>query len=569
MRSLPLMLAVLIALTGLTLGAYVMFRQAPATSVGDGAEPAMRGGKPQGHVYAGITEEPDDVNPLTAHGNAARRFVIEFTHEGLLDTDPDTGELRAALATAWELAPDHLSCTFTLRDGVQFADGAPMTMADVLFGWELARAGQLQLGFVQDAYARVAAAEVLDERHLKLTFKAPHYAVLRAVGERWIVVQRQFFVDRVAALAQRLGEPAPAVDSARFAALLAQIQGVCGPGTGPYQLPAAGDESPTWRRRQDLTLVPNARCWRRAAFPGTWNLAGVRLLFREPSAAFPALMQREVDWLGTWSVDAIVDKYPALLTDYEKLVYDYDTLGVMTFVWNCRRQPLTDVRVRCALTMLVDQGALLARFGDAVTAATAFAKPRSPGYPRDILPFEHSVSGARQLLREAGFVPEDGKPLRLQILSTPDGGPMDLARDLFEHAAKDAGIELTVQALDFPSYVAAKKREEWDGLLANRSFRPWDDPFDFVHSQGADNDGHFANAEVDRLAELAQRELDPAARALVLQELHRLVYKEQAFTFLVHPKACLLFNRHIQDAKPGPRGLRLERWWVPKEFQRK
>ena len=43
----------------------------------------------------------------------------------------------------------------------------------------------------------------------------------------------------------------------------------------------------------------------------------------------------------------------------------------------------------------------------------------------------------------------------------------------------------------------------------------------------------------------------------------------QPVAFLVHPLVCVLFNKHIQDAKPGVLGLYPERFWVPREWQRK
>jgi len=569
MRSLPLLLALLLCAIGLTLAVSVMLEQAPATSGEEDAGGAPGDGLPQGHVYAGVTSEPDDVNPFTSHGNVARRFVLGLTHEGLVDTDPATGELRGALAESFELAPDGLSCTFTLREGVRFSDGEPVTMADVLFGWELQQAGHVQFGFVGDAFARVSAVEALDGRRLRVTFREPYYAAVRAVGERWLVARRAFFVDRVAAMSQRLGVPVPTVDSSEFAALLAQIDRECGPGTGPFRLPSDDDGPRSWRRRQDLTLTRNPHHWRREAVGGSWNLAGVRLLFREGSAIWNALLAGEIDWLGAWTVDAMLEQRPELSERYRKLVYDYETLGVIGVIWNCRKPALADVRVRRALAMLMQRDAIVERYGDAVVPAMAFAKPTSASYPKKSGALGYEPAEARRLLREAGFDAAEGRPLRLSLLAVRDGGPMDLAVDLLAHAARDAGVEIAVDTLTFPAYVARKKRGDWDGLLVNRSFRPWADPYDFVHSEGVDNDGHFSHPEVDRLAAAARAELDADERAALWRELHELVYREQPFAFLVHPRSCILFNRHIEAAEPGPRGLWPERWWVAPENQRR
>src|SRR5690606_26512581 len=118
--------------------------------------------KPQGHVYAGAAGEPSDVNPFTTYDPLGRRLVLAYTHDSLLDLDPATGALRPALAESFEVSADGTTCTFTLRDSVVFSDGSPMTMADAMFGWELAKAGHLSLGFVGQGFERVASVESMD-----------------------------------------------------------------------------------------------------------------------------------------------------------------------------------------------------------------------------------------------------------------------------------------------------------------------------------------------------------------------------------------------------------------------
>lgn len=159
--------------------------------------PEVLAGKRQGHVYAGATEEPSDVNPLTASCAVAQILILGVTHDALLDRDSRTGALRNALAEHYELSSDGKACTFTLRQGNLFGDGAPLTMADVLFGWELAHAGHLPMGFVRKAFARITKAEALDDVRLRVHFAKPNFRAASPVGEAWLVCQKAFFVERV------------------------------------------------------------------------------------------------------------------------------------------------------------------------------------------------------------------------------------------------------------------------------------------------------------------------------------------------------------------------------------
>lgn len=565
MRSL-----LLLTLGGLALVAVLAGRCAlvPAHTVPVPTPPPGAAGLPQGHIYTGIADEPDDVNPFTAHGATVRRYVLGLSHEGLLDTDPVDGSLRPALAEHYEVTSEPPSCTFTLRDGVQFASGATVAMADVLFGWELAQAGHLPLGFIADAFSRVASAEALDGRRLRVQFHSAQPGVLRTVAENWLVAQRSFFVDAVAALAVRQGKPAPAVGSAEFAALLRQLPWLAGPGTGPFHLPGDLDGAPTWQRKQELLLLRHEGHWRRTAQPGCWNLGGVRLLFRDRSVAANELFAHRVDWYFEPDCDGLLARRPDLQPHYRTLVYDHPAQGLLTVQWNCRREPLADPRVRQALGHLWDRAAIVQLYRGKAAPAVALTKPTAPDHPTGLQPLPFDPPRARALLREAGYGPELGRPLSLTLLAATGDPQLAGVVALVLDAARAAAIDLQVRELEYTAFVAQKARRDWDALLALRSLRPFGDPYDFVHSRGIDNDGGWQDAEADRLAELVRTEIDEARRLEHLRHLHTRVHQQQPLALLVHPQVAILFRKQIQAAAPGPRGLWPERFWVPREWQR-
>ena len=573
MRPLPIVFAVLVAVLALGLGLRVMLRTptggVPSSSAAQQngvSVPAYLGGVPQGHVYTGCAEEPDDVNPFTSHSIVGKRLVLAYTHDALLDIDPASGALRPALAEAYEVAADGGSCLFTVRAGATFADGTPVTMADVLFGWELHRAG-CTLGFVADAFARVGAVEVVDERRFRVVYKGVHYAATRAVGEAWLVGQKRFFVERVRGQLA-VDEAMPEVADPRFHTLLRQIDFECGPGTGPYTLHNPPGGAGHWRRRQDVLLVRNEHCWRRTVTPGTWNFAGVRQLWRDPTGAVNALLLGEVDWYAGQNLDTLLQQHPQLATDYQQLRYDYDSLGVYRCVWNCTLAPFDDVRVRRAVGMLFDRVQFAVMLGEGSRPAVAHAKPGRAEYP-DVAPLPFDPTAARRLLREAGFDPANGKPLRMVLLALQGSEALRRVVESFTAAAHSAGIELEIRGRDLVGYVAEKKKRQWHGLLVLQSFRPWGDPFDYLHSAGSDNEGQWANGEADRLAVAARAELDGPRRARLWRELHTLVHQEQPVALLAHPIASVLLSRRVHALVPGPAGLVPERAWVAPEQQRR
>lgn len=566
MRLLPILLIVLLAVFGVALGLTVMWNTTSGASTKVGSMPAFLGGKPQGHVYTGVAGEPSDVNPLTTHDPLATRLVLPYTHDTLLDQDPASGVLRPALADDYEVAADGMSCTFRLRQGVLFSDGTPMTMADALFGWEVAKAGHLIMGAIAQCFERVEKVDVLDERRFRVVFKGGSFSTANAVGLSWMVANKKFFVECVRSRLAA-GEAMPEIDSQRFAELLDQVSEQCGPGTGPYELLNDPAGVSNWRRRQDVLLTRNEHCWRRTLRPGSWNFAGMRTLFRDQGGQ-NALLRGEVDWYVGAQLDQLLASQPQVAKNYAKFVYDYPTLGAFRIIWNCKQKPFDDERVRRAMGMLVNRSEMAAVFGGTAKPALAHAKLGTRAYP-DLAPLPFDPKAARKLLREAGYDPEKGAPLRMNLLTYQGHEPTRRITELFASAAKDAGVELDVRARESSAVASEIKVGNWHGLLSHQGFEQWGDPYWFLNSLGLQNLGKWHHEEADRLTIAGRKELDADRRADIWRELHELAHREQPAALIVHPLAAVLFNRRIEDCVVGPLGLKPNAAWVAPEFQRK
>lgn len=65
--------------------------------------------------------------------NSESPNVFGLIYEGLITENYDTGEIEPALAESWEISDDKLKIVFTLRDGLKWSDGQPLTVDDVVF----------------------------------------------------------------------------------------------------------------------------------------------------------------------------------------------------------------------------------------------------------------------------------------------------------------------------------------------------------------------------------------------------------------------------------------------------
>ena len=556
MRSLLVAIGLaVIAFAALALS--LLLRPQPAADPAPPDMPKALDGRPQGGVYTSAIAEPADINPLTCREVTARHLLLGVTHDALLDRDPDDGHLRAALADAYEPHPDGLGCTFHLRPGVTFADGRSLTPDDVLLPWRLYRAGHLSMGAVGDALALLASAEVVADGRLRVRYRTRHFANLESVATGWLVPDSAWLGRAVAARLDPDESP-PAIESARFAALVDQIDRDCGPGTGPYRL-----DPQDWRPREGLLLRRFEASWRRRARPGTWNFAAMAFRFRDQATARNDLLRAELDIYAGADAGQLHAAHEVVRTHYVHHLYDYPQLGVYRIVWNCARGPCREAAVRRAITRALDRQAILQRLS-AARAAVAHAKPDAPAV-RGLTPLAHDLPLARRALRAAGFDPDRGRPLRLRILALSGSDALRVIAEMLRSDARKAGIELRLDQRPLNAFVGAMKAEEWDGLLVMQSFAPSGDPFRFLHRTGAANYGRFRDPRADELAERARATSDEAARQALWRELHLLAREAQPATLIAHPLASVLVRRELRGLEPSRFGIQPERAWFPPE----
>ena len=103
-------------------------------AAGTGSMPA-RGGE----LLATIRSEPATYNRYVPAGAAAATDVVTFlTQARLIRVNRATDELEPWLAEGWTVSADNQVYTITIRPGLKFSDGQPMTSADVLFSFRAA-----------------------------------------------------------------------------------------------------------------------------------------------------------------------------------------------------------------------------------------------------------------------------------------------------------------------------------------------------------------------------------------------------------------------------------------------
>ena len=131
-----------------------------------------------GSVVYARQNETQGLDPLNASNGNGDIFADELLYNGLVRSDPNgSDELQPALASSWTTSPDGKTYTFTLREGVKFSNGQPLTAEDVTFS--LDRFGDPKTNqLLANLAFGYGSSRVVDDSTVEVTLTEPVAAFL-------------------------------------------------------------------------------------------------------------------------------------------------------------------------------------------------------------------------------------------------------------------------------------------------------------------------------------------------------------------------------------------------------
>lgn len=115
--------------------------------------------------------------------------VFIFTLDGLVDENGITAAIEPALAESWEISEDKQKFVFTLRQGLKWSDGQPLTADDVIFTYNDVYLNEKIPTDVRDvlrigAKRQLPTVKKLDDRRIEFTLPEPFAPFLRTMGAK-------------------------------------------------------------------------------------------------------------------------------------------------------------------------------------------------------------------------------------------------------------------------------------------------------------------------------------------------------------------------------------------------
>src|SRR5215472_6164655 len=330
-----------------------------SAGTGWGAEGTMTWG-----VHVSLT--PAFFDPADATGTALPLMVYYAIHDALVRPLPGQ-RMGAALAQSWEASRDGLIYDFTLRKGVHFQNGDPVTAEDVKFSFERYRGASAGL-----LKAKVASVEIMGPQRVRFRLKQPWpdfmtFYATPATGAAWIVPKK--YVEKVGDEAYK---KAPV-------------------GAGPYKLAS-------FKPGVELILEANEHYWRKTPSVKTLVVRSV-----PDEATRLAMLKRgeaDIAYVFRGALAEELKRTPGLTLKpyYLPLPLWY----VFTEQWD-PKSPWADRRVRLAANLALDRQAVNQAETLGLSKVTASIIPQQFEFSWAAPLYAFDPKKAKQLLTEAGY----------------------------------------------------------------------------------------------------------------------------------------------------------------------
>ena len=392
-------------------------------------------------VMAGNEVGAPTYNPITATIlNTASTLIFDRLVSQAADLSYHPG-----LAESWEEAPDGMSWTFHLKQGVTFHNGEPFTAQTVADWLELFKAAE-------NAYMTEAVAEVqvIDDHTVKFVMSRPEPNMLYNLSSTFMnVVEPKSY--------KELGDDYGVTEVY---------------GTGPFKLES-------FTIGQETVLVRNEDYTWGAPLAANAGPARIeRVTFREIPEDSTAFLE-----LKTGGVDMLLSVPPDLTAEIGKEA----NLALVTLpgadVWympiNVTKAPFDDIRVREAAAKAINQDEILASvFGGVGAVADTFLISALPeSHVPDSAKIHYDPDRANALLDEAGWAmgadgvrAKDGQPLKVSLWTQSDSIFRRLT-EVVQAQLKAVGIEAEITTFD--SSMIRDQYKTGEQQLAVRSYT-WD-----------------------------------------------------------------------------------------------
>lgn len=481
--------------------------------------------------------------------------------------------------------------TYLLDDRVKWSDGTPYTSRDLVFAYHVINNKYVDGDSIRVYYDNVIRCDALDDYTVQMQYRMQYFkafevtAGLPVYGPPLHLFERFFKEDEGLTLTmddltadEEKAQKKVSVRGLKFGEFFnSDTRYNRKPmGTGPYVVDS-------WIDNDRLILKRNKNYWTKK-YRGYLD----EIMFKfitEDKTAFLALKSGDIDFLyrmtaeqANESLDPEPDWFKGKYVKASWYVPSFSYIG-----WNMKEPMFQQREVRLAMSLLLDLDDFLKKklYGQGVLVSGS-AYYFSPAYDQAVKPIGYDPDTARDLLEEAGWadtdgdgiLDKDGQKFEFTLLTATGRKTTEILAGILQENCKSVGIQVDVKQLEWASFLENVMNRNFDAVTLGWMSPLESDPFQIWHSSQADeprssNHVAFVDQQADELIDQVRVTLDKDKRSAIFHSFHRILDREQPYTFLYTGKDHGAYHNRFRGVKwyrirPG---FDLTEWYVPKELQ--
>lgn len=496
-------------------------------------------------INYGITSSPEGkFNPLFSNtqydGN-----VNALVYDSLLKLNSKI-ELEPAMAEKYEISEGGKKVVFTLKDGLKFHDGKPVTSKDVKFTLEAMASpdykGDLQ-SYVQSIEGfkefqggkekELKGIVFKDDKTVEINFSVPYSPVLTNIGTLGI-------------LPQHIWGEVPVKDWATKTELLNKPIG-----SGPYKIEE-------FKAGEFVKLSANEDYYNGAPKLKTFVFKVVK---EETVSA--ELINGSIDIAD---ISSIKKADMTTLKDSGIEIKQYPNSKMQYMGFNLRNEVLKDINIRTAIAYGIDRQSILDGLleGKGVIINTPMV-PSLWSYPKEgLVEYKFDEAKAKELLEKAGYkdtnnngiVDKDGKELEF-TLTVPTGDTVrEKTATVIQQNLAKIGIKINLEMLEFKATMnKVVGNHEFDLYLMGNTLEADPDPTpNWYSTQATDKKGEFGwnisgfkSTEADKLMDANRQATKQEERAKILNDFGKLLNKELPWVPLYASDITKAYSKKLKN----------------------
>ena len=503
-----------------------------------------------GTLVISVAADADEfLPPLTVNVTSVQVDGQLFEHlarpNGALNTIGDAG-WTGELAQRWSWARDSLSIAFHLDPRAHWHDGQPVRARDVRFTYQLYRDPRT-------GSASGPLLALIDSVSTPDSLTAVFWFKQRSPEEFYDAAYQ------LAVLPEHLLDSVAPADLATSAFARHPI------GSGPFRFVR-------WTPRQVVELAADT----------TYHLGRPRLdrliwsIAPDPNATVMRVLAGEADVVEFLRAPDLAQV--AARSDLRAV--RYPSLGSYFLLFNehdpndrAREHPiLSDRSVRRALAMAVDRRKLVRSVFDTLASVSLGPVTRAMStWDSTLAQLPYNLDSARALLDAAGWRAaspgairhRNGVPLGFTIIVPSSSTPRMRMAVLLQSMLREAGAEVRLEPLDFPTWVQRMTTRHFDASMAGMQLDPapsgimqnWSSAAAQV--KDGNNFGSYSNPAFDALLDSAVSRTDTAAAHRFYRDAYAMLISDAPAIWLYEPMNFAAVQRRVH-----PVGLRADAWWA-------